>query len=150
MIGLKHAPLILGALAALVFFGLWRLEVAETKNLQAEIDTLQDTVIDFGNAISQCEDDKQITEKVSNDYQKSIVNLRRQLNSVRTDPRCIPTEPSGSSGISSGSGGEFSGRNGLRSEWLRDFAGRAEETRITANSCIEFMDQVYKSRGYND
>lgn len=95
MTGWKYALPLLGSLAALVFFGLWRLEVAETKNLKAQIDTLQDTVLDYQADVKQCNSDKKLTESISNDHQRKISALNKQLNDYKLfrDPRnarCIP------------------------------------------------------------
>lgn len=150
MIGFKNALPILGTVAIIVFFGLWRLEVAETKNLKAEIAKMDEQIEIATLEINQCSKDKALSERVSNDYQNANTALRRDLNRLRNNPACVLPEPSGSSGVHSGTGNQLSGRNGIRTDWLYDFAGRAEQDRITGAACIEFMDQLYKSRGYND
>lgn len=146
----KHAIALSCALALIVLFGLWRFEVAETKDLKGEIEGLERYLKEATAEVDQCNADKVLTERVSNDYQKSIANLRRDIDRLRRNPHCVPTKPSGPSGVSSGAGSELSSGNGIRAEWLYDFAGRAEQDRLTAKGCLDFMDQLYKSRGYND
>lgn len=93
---LKYALPLLGALAALVFFGLWRLEVAETRNLEAQIDTLQDTVIDLEGDLTQCNNQKKITESKSNEYQQGLASRDRtiaNLRSLRNNAKCVPVIP---------------------------------------------------------
>lgn len=85
----KYALILSGTLATIIFFGLWRLEVAETQNLTAQIDTLQDTILDYEADVKQCESDKKLTESISNDHQRKISALNRQLNDFKQlrDPR---------------------------------------------------------------
>lgn len=149
-IGWKNALPILGTLATLIFFGLWRVEVGHNKLQKAEISRMDEELEIAALEINQCNKDKALSERSSNDYQKSIANLRRDIDRLRNSPACILPKPSGSSGIHSGTGGQLSGGNGIRTDWLYDFAGRAEQDRITGAACLNFMDQLYKSRGYND
>lgn len=91
----KYALILSGTLATIIFFGLWRLEVATSENLEAKIDTLQDTVLDYEADVKQCESDKKLTESISNDHQRKISALNRQLNDYKLfrDPRnarCVP------------------------------------------------------------
>lgn len=143
---------ILNSLALVVFVGLWRIEVAETKSLKAEITRMDEQIEIATLEINQCSKDKALTEKVSNDYQKSIANLRNQLNGLRDNPTCIPTEPSGAGSGNNGatSGGVVPSGIGLKTGYLFDYAGRAEETRLKLIGCQSFINELYKSRGYND
>lgn len=152
MIGLKHAPLILGTLAAVIFFGLWRVEVGHGELQKAEIARLDEQLEIATLEINQCISDKAISERSSNDYQKSINSLRRQLNSLRDDPTCVPTESSIPSNGHNGAatGAIVSGRSGLRTGYIIDLGGRAEETRLKLIGCQSFINELYKSRGYND
>lgn len=135
---------------ALVGFGFhYRGLHAEISQLKTDGQALTDLLEDAQEEVRQCEADKAITEDVSNDYQNSIANLRRQLDRLRRDTHCVPIQPSGPSGVPADTGGQLSGRNGLSSGWLYDFAGRAEQDRLTAKSCVSFMDKLYQSRGYN-
>lgn len=147
----KYAIPLFGALALVVAIGLWRLEVADGKIKDAEIARLDEALEDAALEINQCSSDKTLTEKASNDYQASIRSLRNQLNSLRNDPRCVPTEPSGTADGHNGTaaGTELSNGNGLRAGYLLDFAGRAEETRLKLVACQSFVNNLYQSRGLN-
>lgn len=149
---LQYALALSGTLAVIVFFGLWRLEAAETRNLKAEIARMDEQIEIAALEINQCSKDKALTEKVSNDYQKSIANMRRQLNGLRDDPTCVPTEPSGAGYGDNGAatGNQLLRGNGLKTGYLFDYAGRAEETRLKLLSCQSFINELYRSRGYND
>ena len=122
---------------------------ADNKSLKGEIKGLEKYLDEATAEVDQCVSDKAITEKVSNDYQNNIANLRRQLNSLRTNAHCVPVQPSSPSGSNPSAGNKLSGGNGLNSGYLLDFAGRAEQDRLTALSCNDFINQLYKSRGLN-
>lgn len=145
----KHALTILAAVAAIILFGLWRLEVAVVKGLKAENASLDEQIEIATLEINQCVSDKALTEKVSNDYQNAIASLRRERDRLRDNPACIPTEPTRPPAVSGDPTNKLSGGNGLRAEWLYDFAGRAEQDRLTGLACVEFIDKLYQSRGYN-
>jgi hypothetical protein len=142
-------PIIL-SVALVVTIGLWRLEVADGKIKDAEIARLDEEIENSTLEINQCVSDKALTEKVSNDYQNANIALRRERDRLRGQPGCVFPKSSSPSGVHSGAGNELSNGNGIRAEWLYDFAGRAEQDRITGAACIKFMDQLYQSRGYND
>jgi hypothetical protein len=94
-INLKYALPLFGTLAIVIFFGLWRLEAAETTRLEAEIDTLQDTVIDFEAALNECGDKIKKAEGIARDSQNRITDLtkRARADRMRADAaRCIPIE----------------------------------------------------------
>lgn len=150
MIGWKHAIPILGTLAIIILFGYIAILRGEVKNLKAENSRLDEQIEIAALEINQCSKDKALSERVSNDYQNANIALRRDLNRLRNNPSCVLAEPSNASGVHPSTGNQLSGRNGIRTDWLYDFAGRAEQDRITGAACIEFMDQLYKSRGYND
>lgn len=135
---------------ALVGFGVhYRGLHAKISQLETDAQALTDLWEEERAEVAQCQSDKQLTERISNDYQNNIVNLRRQLDRLRRESHCVPIEPSSPSGVPANSGSQLPRGNGLSSGWLYDFAGRAEQDRLTAKGCTEFMDQLYKSRGYN-
>lgn len=151
MIGLKNALPISCALAVILGIAYILILRGEVKSLKAEIYRLDEQIEIATLEINQCSKDKALSERVSNDYQNANTALRRERDRLqRKQSDCVPPEPSGSPGVHSGTGNQLFGRNGIRTDWLYDFAGRAEQDRITGAACIEFMDQLYKSRGYND
>lgn len=146
---------IIGAILFLVAVfgtGYWVNSIlAENKALKVEIARMDEALEDATLEINQCSSDKTLTEKASNDYQASIRSLRNQLNSLRNDPRCVPTESPGKTDGRNGAatGAELSSGNGLRSGYLLDYAGRAEETRLKLVACQSFVNNLYQSRGLN-
>lgn len=121
---------------------------ADIKGLKTDIAGLEKYLEESEAEVAQCVSDKALSERVSNDYQTSLTSLRRQLNSLRNDPKCVPTEPTpapdGRSGAAAGT--KLSSGNGLRAGYLFDFAGRAEETRLRLIGCQSFIDALYLSR----
>lgn len=153
VIAIKYRWLIgLSLLVMGVFGATFYIKILKGENLslKSEMQGLEDYIEEYQAEISQCNSDKVLTEKTNNAYKSDIANMRRQLNSVRDSAHCVPTESSGASGFPANSAGKLPSGNGLRSGWLYDFAGRAEQDRLTAKGCLSFMDQLYKSRGYND
>lgn len=148
---IKHAITLFSTVAIIVLFGLWRLEVAENKRLDAQIEALDLQIAAATTEINQCASDKALSERTSRDYQNNVTALRRQLNSLRKDPACVPTEstpaPDGHHGTPAG--GKLPSGNGIRVGYLFDFAGRAEETRLKLEGCQDFVNQLYGSRGLN-
>lgn len=121
-------------------------------NLQSTVESQNITLAENAKTIEQCESDKALTEGVSNDYQSKIRSLNNQLGKYRgmlSQSTCIPLtgEAIGSNG--SPAAGELSGRNGINSHYLIDFAGRAEETRLKLLGCQDFINKLYESRGYD-
>lgn len=93
-VGWKHALPISCAVAVIVFFGLWRIEVAETRNLKAQVDTLQDTILEREADLDKCVQNKIIAEEIQGEHARKISNLNKQLNDFKRlrDPknaRCV-------------------------------------------------------------
>lgn len=149
--GWKHALPISCALAALIFFGLWRIEVGRGEIKDVKISRLDEQIEIATLEINQCISDKTLAEKESHGFQTNLGALRRQLNSLRDNPSCVPTIPASASHGHNGAsaGGVVSGSNGIRTGYLIDFAGNAEETRLKLLGCQSFVNSLYKSRGLN-
>lgn len=124
---------------------------ADIKGLKGEIAGLEKYLDEATAEINQCNADKVLTEKVSNDYQKSVNSLRGQLKRLRDNPHCVPVEPSGTPSGDNGTaaGTKLSGTDGIRAEYLIDFAGSAEEVRLKLLGCQSFVNNLYQSRGLN-
>ena len=122
---------------------------AENKSLAEGKARLELDIADLQKAANDCISDKNLSEKASHDYQASVRSLRRQLDSLRNDPRCVSIKPAsppnGHNGASTGT--EFSGRDSLRLGYIVDFGGRCEETRLKLLGCQKFIDDLYASRG---
>lgn len=122
---------------------------ANIKELKGEITGLERYLDEATAEINQCAEDKALTEKVSNDYKNANAALRRERDRLRNNPSCVLPEPSSPSSVPSGAGNQLSGKNGIRVDWLYDFAGDAEQDRLTAIACVDFVNQLYQSRGLN-
>lgn len=93
-----NVKIILWVVASVVLIGFgfhYRGLHAEISAQKAEIDTLQDTVIDFENALNECNANKAKSERILSDHAKRISSLNSQLDDYRMlrDPksaRCIP------------------------------------------------------------
>ncbi len=122
---------------------------AKNKALKVENTALVEKLEVATLEINQCVSDKNLSEKASHDYQASVRSLRRQLDSLRNDPRCVSIKPAsppnGHNGAATGT--EFSGRDSLRLGYIVDFGGRCEETRLKLLGCQKFIDDLYASRG---
>lgn len=120
----------------------------DIKELKGEITGLEKYLDEATAEINQCNADKVLSEKVSNDYQKSARSLRTQLNSLRNNPRCVPVQPANPSSGDNGSptGSKLSGGGGLTTGYLVDLGGRCEETRLKLIGCQDFVNQLYDSR----
>jgi hypothetical protein len=99
-------------------------------------------------AFTRCQSDQKITEGVSNDYQSKIRALNNQLGNLkrlRASATCIPVTHPSLSNNGTSAREELSGRN-INSDYLIDFAGRAEETRLKLLGCQQFINQTWESR----
>lgn len=113
--------------------------------------SLRTTVAKKDELIKQCEFDKQLTYGVEDAYQGKIADLNSQLSklrSVRVQPKCTPIPAARKAGehSSASAGTELRGGNGLSTEWLYDYAGRAEQVRLQLIHCQKFIDDVWSSR----
>ena len=122
---------------------------AQNESLAEGKARLELDIADLQKAANDCISDKNLSEKASHDYQASVRSLRRQLDSLRNDPRCVSIKPAsppnGHNGAATGT--EFSGRDSLRLGYIVDFGGRCEETRLKLLGCQKFIDDLYASRG---
>ncbi|NQZ14308.1 MAG: hypothetical protein HRT94_05745 [Alphaproteobacteria bacterium] len=118
---------------------LWRIDHlgAENKVLSNNLETATET-------IKQHEENIKLTEEVSNEYQDSIASLNRELRRLhRIEARCVPIADKTGSNNGSTAEAEFRGGNGLSSEWLYDYAGRAEKTRLKLIGCQRFVNRTW-------
>lgn len=100
--------------------------------------------------LEKCKTAKITSEEIGNDHQKQIRNLNAQLvnaRRLRLNARCEPI--SGLAGETIGDNGraargKLSRGNGLSVEYLIDFAGRCEETRLKTIAAQSFIDSIYE------
>lgn len=91
-----------------------------------------------------CAEAQAKAEEASHDYQVSVAALNDRLNRLkRVQSRCIALAGEGSSRPDAASRDEgLSGGNGIRTEWLYDFAGRCEQTARQLDSLQNFTRKV--------
>lgn len=128
---LSNWRLILGGLGVLAVLGGFlyiRHAVIQNGELKTE---LKEAYIQ----LEECQQVHKLEEEVSNEFQDKNARLRKQLNSLKRVQSCVPVSqtPEGSGGTATGK--ELSGRDGLGTEFLYDFAGRCEETRLKLLGC---------------
>jgi len=122
---------------------------SDIKVLKGEISGLEKDLEESTLDMERCSLDKALTERVSNDYKNANVALRRERDRLRNNPACVVPKPSSPPSVSSGEGNQLSSSHGIRVNWLYDFAGDAEQDRLTATACVDFVTQLYESRGLN-
>lgn len=96
---------------------------------------------------AQCLADQQLTEEVSNGYQTKLTALNRQLSDLkrlRDKPACVPTTSAASERDGTTGRGEYARSDGIRTIWLYDFAGEAEQYRLQLISCQEFINRTWE------
>ena len=98
--------------------------------------------------IEECKADKALTEKVSNDYQAKAANLNDQLAALKRlhQPRCLPI--AGEAGRLNGgpTKDKLSGRNGVDSSTLYDYAAKAERCRLQLIGLQDFINRVWDAQ----
>jgi len=87
----------------------------------------------------ECDKDKQITRKANDELQKDRDSIaQRAADYKRLHPmRCVI--PTSSPELLSGGRG-YANKNGISSDWLREYAAEAELYRRQLITCIEFLD----------
>jgi hypothetical protein len=124
----------------------WRIDHLSNAN-----DVLTGQIRAANATIKTHEQNVKITERVANDYQSSINNLNRELDRLRKRPaKCVPVTRSAGRDSESAATAELSDRNGLSDQWLYDYAGRAEQTRLTLIGCQDFINRVKQRSTQND
>lgn len=124
-------------LTALVAFGVHKLDVVRLEDKQIKALAAQQKQL-----VAACDKAQKITEEVSHDYQEQLYALGRQLDHlkrVRTTSQCVPTTggPAGRDGTPTG--GKLSGTHGVRTDWLYDYAAKAEQVRLQLIACQNFI-----------
>lgn len=93
-----------------------------------------------------CTAAQNLTQGVSNAYQKKLADLNDQLAAVkrvRHNPRCVPTTASATSRRDAAAIQQKPvGTNAIRAEWLVDFAAEAEKYRLQLIACQDFVTRA--------
>lgn len=143
----KYYMIALAVLSLVCVLLLWR-----NDNLSNTITTLTGQINAKNAIIATHEKNAKITEEVADAYQNDINKLNADLNRLRRQPaNCIPIASSTGRGIESASRAELSDRNGITDQRLYEYAGRAEQTRLTLLACQNFINRVKNRKGeHND
>lgn len=111
----------------------------ELKSVRLERDTISAS-------FNQCKEDKILTHEVSNDLQNKLHRLNRHLADIkrlRDNPTCMSiTVPPGQRDAGADRG-KLSGQDGIRAEWLYDYAAEAEQYRLQLIGCQDFVNKVW-------
>jgi len=119
---------------------------AEIKLVQAEKETAVQNY-------TQCLEDKKITNEVSNEYQNQLSISNTELDHFKRmfrEATCINIASPSSQPYDSTKEGKHGQPNGLRSDWLLDYAGEAEGYRLQVIGLQNFIKKTWKSRNQED
>lgn len=127
----------LGFAACMVFFGLWRYTAIQLKTATAQLKTAN-------SAIEQHEKNKAITEEVAHDYENTIAKLNADISRLQRQPvRCHTVAGQAGGTDAAATGNQLPAGNGIRSNWLYDFAGRCERERLKVKGLQSFVNRLY-------
>lgn len=140
---LKYWKFCVGALAgAIIMYGvsearLWFINAAHAR----EIENTRRSVLE------QCEEDKKLTQEISNEYQKQIYDLGRRLTELRRlqPALCIPIAGATGGRDAAAGAGPVDG-NGIFAGTLYDFAGTAEQYRRQLIACQSFITRTWEAK----
>lgn len=136
----KEISFLAAALLLVVFFGLWRIEVIAHKNTKDKLTVARNTIINH-------ENNTELVERLNNEYQNSLNQLNNDVKRLRQRPaKCVTVSPASGVHSGSGSGREYDSENGISTQWLGEYAIKAETYRIERNACKSFVNQVWDSR----
>lgn len=120
-----------------------------TKNLHADYITIKNNNVTLEAAKKDLEEKVEKANEISNEYQKQLSVVDRQLAAIRmrdgktSDCVILDTGELGSDGTGTGTViPRGDGRSGLSISWLYDFAGRCEKTRQKTIGLQKFIRTV--------
>lgn len=121
----------------------WAMERAEVKHQKALASYAEQLQ-------AECAKDKQITEGVSRDYQKTISDLNARVAALkRVQPKtCVPvsvTKPAPGRNSAEGNTG-LSTAHGLTTDALYDYAADAEKVGLKFDACQRFITEVWQAK----
>lgn len=115
---------------------------AEVKLIRAEKETAVQNY-------TQCLEDKKITNEASNEYQNQLSISNTELDYFKRmfrEATCINIAAPSTQSHDAPKEGQHGQSNGLRSDWLLDYAGEAEGYRLQVIGLQNFIKKTWKSR----
>jgi hypothetical protein len=120
-----------------------------TKNLHADYITMKNNNVTLEAAKADLEEKVKKANEISNEYQKQLSAVDRQLAAIRMrdgkTSNCVVLDTGKLGPDGAGAGAIVPGRNGrggLSIDWLYDFAGRCEKTRQKTIGLQKFIRKV--------
>ncbi len=90
------------------------------------------------------EQQKQLSEDISNDYQKQLSALNKRVRALRVRHSCDNVSATTkTSGRDAKDRGIVSGTFAFPASELIDFEEAAEQTRLKHNACVDFVNKLY-------
>lgn len=97
--------------------------------------------------LKQCQEDKDLTNEVSTDYQKKIAALNRAIDNLKLHPAQCVTVTSAAGGHNAAAGGRVNDRPHEVTDYqLIDYAAIAERYRLQLIGCQNFIKKVWEKR----
>lgn len=96
--------------------------------------------------IGQCNDQKKLTEEVSNDYQKKLSAATRKLADLKRmySNAAVPVASKADGPDAATRGAKLSGANGIAAASLFELAGECEQERQKVIGLQNFINRVYQ------
>lgn len=134
-----------GLLVAALFFGSMAWLVWDYRGTKAKNADLRQTLKQVEETINLQNENILISERVSNDYQATINLLNDDIKRLRLNQARCHTVVSKASGVDGSSAKpELPEGNGVRSDWLYDFAGRCEAERLKVIGLQNFINRTWE------
>lgn len=99
----------------------------------------------FEEANNQCEKQREKANEISKKHQGRLADLNRKLRDYRVrdaNAVCVNIDEATRRHNDATNGTIVLEKNGLRSEWLIEYAGEAERTRLQLIGCQEFIQSL--------
>ena len=114
------------------------------RTLYSQISVVKVKAKTYEVSFNQCEKDKITANEVSNDYQEKLTALDIQLLELRGlhHSTCTPVDKPSSRHNAAPECAQYVRENGVRSEWLIDFAGEGEKYRLQLMACQDFILRI--------
>lgn len=126
------------ALALLVAFGAG----AKVSSMWAEKKLVRELAAQAEMINAECEKSKQLTERVDNEYQQKINQLRADVKRARglhKSNNCVSVVKTASGDNATAAKDVIHGKYVIGSEWLINYAEEAEQVRVQLLGCQEYV-----------